>query len=138
MKKTFKGALLVGSLLAVSACTSSNPKSSAINFYRAATNGDSRTVDKMIYFGSAQEIKAHPNTLMVAEGKMNSAVKQMHATAMAKGGVSSIKVTGLTTTMVGTNKIANITVEIKYKNGDLHTETQRFIKKSNKWLLAVE
>ena len=138
MKKSLKIVLLGATLLTATACTShSGPKGTAKDFYKALADGNSQKVDSMVYWGSTKEVKDHPNTLMVAEGKINSAVKSAYETAKSKGGVSSIKVTNTEMTTVGKDSVAIVTVEYIYGNGETHTEKGKFVKKQGKWLALL-
>jgi len=138
MKKSFKIVLLGATLLTASACSfHSGPKGTAKEFFKALADGNSQKVDSMVYWGSAEEVKDHPNTLMVAEGKINSAVKSAYETAKSKGGVSSIKVTNTQMTTIAKDNVAIVTVEFIYGNGETHTESGKFVKKNGKWLALL-
>ncbi len=120
--------ILVAAITAALTACSSGPKSASKQFYSAIGNGNTDRAMKMI---DMADISPDAQAMGVSS-KLRAAIGALHQKAEAHGGVELVKILSAKT-IDGSH--AQVTAEMKFRDGTTQKSTDNWVKLNGKWLL---
>lgn len=121
--------ILLSSMLI--ACGSSKPEDVALNYVKAAFDGDADEMLSQIYIPDSA--KQRPGSEEIITGKIKAGASKAKEQAERKGGVKNIEV--VEKEIDEANGLAKVVVNVKFKNDQSQSDSSRvkLIKNDNKW-----
>lgn len=128
--KTSHKLILAAAVTAAIAACSSGPKGASQQFYSDIGNGNTDKALKLV-----DTADASPQAkLMGIDAKIRAGIESLHQKAEAHGGLQAVKILSMHQI---DDTHANVTAEMKFRDGTIQKLTDTWVKHEGKWLLDV-